>query len=31
VGVAGYSAYFCELARDLEEEIIRRTAFEQVR
>jgi formate C-acetyltransferase len=30
VRVAGYSAYFCELDRDLQDEIIRRTAYTDV-
>jgi formate C-acetyltransferase len=31
VRVAGYSAYFCELDRDLQDEIIRRTAYADTR
>jgi len=30
VRVAGYSAYFCELDRDLQDEIIRRTAYSDI-
>ena len=30
VRVAGYSAYFTELDKELQDEIIRRTAFEEI-
>jgi pyruvate-formate lyase len=30
VRVAGYSAYFCELDRDLQDEIVSRTAYAHI-